>query len=665
MKHSIRIKTISLILLLLSGCNNFMEFPPAAELTIDKISEQYSEIEKLVHSMYTYCVPLYRDGRGGTSQARFGVGTIYAGGITDEGQVSQLSTGSAIHRFYNGNINSGNYSEDVYASYWLTIRKAYVLLNNISRTPDATNDQIKRIEAEAKIMIALVYFEMFKRYGGVPLVKDAYTGSESLEEINKPRATLEEVYDYMIELLDDVTKNYGNYLPGNVSDLEFGRFPMAFAYALKARIKLYAASPLYNTNQPYSMELGDNSNLICFMKPYDRNRWKEVADAATEAINFCVKSGFLIVDDYSKREDGWNYSTATQEFPAIGNTEVIWGLTASGAVDGYWKLNAAVRGLRGDFTTSSTSLGSGANQVPINQLIRYEIDDDKTPGQFIDWNERREYPLENIEHLLDKESLTATEASLVKKELANAARRHYEGIKIDSRFYASIIYNGDPNYGNFGPTGDVDMADAYVIGSDQPIVSTSALHGTCSEIKRNVTSLMYLRKYQRGYETRVNSTLPFNIYMRLAELYMIRAEANNEYYDSPQLVPGNQIYTDLEIIRSRSGMVNVPQGLSKESMREIIAHERCIEFFHEDHRWFDLRRTLKSSSEIPVVIYKPVIKKWYNSETSKVPVKISYEVGTVKIGNQTKRYWSDKMYMNPFPQTEMNKFYGLIQNPGW
>ena len=113
---------------------------------------------------------------------------------------------------------------------------------------------------------------------------------------------------------------------------------------------------------------------------------------------------------------------------------------------------------------------------------------------------------------------------------------------------------------------------------------------------------------------------PINIYMRLAELYLIRAEALNEYSG-----PQQQVYDDLNRIRVRSGMPNVKTGVAQAEMRETIAHERSIELFYEDQRWFDLRRTLQSERKIPVNIYKPVIKKWYHTTTDAWPYKITYE----------------------------------------
>jgi hypothetical protein len=169
----------------------------------------------------------------------------------------------------------------------------------------------------------------------------------------------------------------------------------------------------------------------------------------------------------------------------------------------------------------------------------------------------------------------------------------------------------------------------------------------------------YIRKFTRGYEGRESTLNPINIYMRLAELYLIRAEALNEYGENQ-----SQVESDLNLIRSRSGMPNVLSGQTQVSMRETIAHERSIELFYEDHRWFDLRRTLQSESKIPVNIYNVSIKKWYKMTSataiSSYPYKITYEKTLY-----SKRVWFNHWYMNPFPSQEINKGYGLIQNPGW
>lgn len=646
---NIKVLIIAIVTLSLSSCSDFMEFPPVASFNIDSVFSKYSNAERLLSDMYNYPIPLNFDTRGfGSSGTRMGGGT-FASALTDEGQSFDVQQGYQVQRYYTGNVEASTAAswssafkgEDDYAIKWRTIRRAYIILNNIDRVPDATfpsnqniaaKDQKERIKAEAKLMVALVYFEMWKRYGGVPILTREFRAEDDFAEFKKERATFKETHEFIIGLLDDVITNYANVLPAKLTESsEYGRFPMALAYGLKARVELYAASPLFNTNNPYSKELGENSDLICFMN-YDKERWRKAADAATAAINFCTTNGYVIVDDPANRKNGMNYTTANIHYPNRGNTESIWGvLQSSGGLN--WQYFTIIRGLPNPY-------GYAPNLVPLNQIERYEKDT-AVSGFFKSW----ENPIS-----LDIPAIASgTSANDGGKLVAAVARKPYEGL--DPRFYASIAYNGVPDYGS---QPFVDMADAWVDTNKGGAIFAN-LHGVFSYGKQRTTVLHYVRKFTRGYEFRESTMNPINIYMRLAELYLIRAEALNEYGGGQA-----QVESDLNLIRNRSGMPNVLGGQSQPEMRKTIAHERNIELFYEDQRWFDLRRTLMSETSIPVNIYKVDIKKWYKRTNSPWPYKITYEKTFY-----SKRVWYNHWYMNPFPTQEVNKGYGLLQNPGW
>jgi len=634
-----------------NSCRDFMEFPPSVSFNIDSVFSKYTNAIRMVNDMYNYPVPLNFDTRTfGSNGTRMGGGS-FASSLTDEGQPFDVQQGYQVQRYYNGNVEpstcaswtSSYKGEDDYAQKWITIRKAYIILENIDRVPNATfpttqgispENQKLRIKAEAKLMIGLVYFEMLKRYGGVPIVTRAFSASDSKDVMQSKRATFQQTYDFIIGLLNDVMTNYAGVLPARTTvATEFGRFPMSFAYALKARVELYAASPLFNTNQPFSTALGENSNLICFMN-YDKERWKKAADAATAAIDYCLANEYKVVDVEDQRDNALNYTVANINYPYKGNTEVIWGILQT--ANGNWGYYNQIRNL-----SYSGTFGYATNLVPLNQVERYELKSNVS-GQYKSWNSVQTFNIPAIP--------TGTSAIDGGKIVAAAARKPYEGL--DPRFYASIAYNGLIDYGN-EPV--IDMADAWIDGNGKPDSIFQNLCGRNGTRISRVSVLHYVRKFTKGWELRENSMIPLNIYMRMAELYMIRAEALNEYEG-----PSAQVEEDLNLIRTRSGMPNVQTGTTQAQMREIIAHERNIEFFYEDQRWFDLRRTLKSEKEIPVEIYKIAIKKWYRSATSNWPYKITYEKQLYST-----RVWYNKWYMNPFPSQEIDKGYGLIQNPGW
>ena len=99
-------------------------------------------------------------------------------------------------------------------------------------------------------------------------------------------------------------------------------------------------------------------------------------------------------------------------------------------------------------------------------------------------------------------------------------------------------------------------------------------------------------------------------------------------------------------------MPDITPGLTKVQMREAIRDERAVELIFEEHRFWDLKR-------------------WKMGEVFKGPV---YDVRTIKKNDNTYTYtkykyedrvWFNHYYLHPFPPNEVNKLYGLIQNPGW
>jgi hypothetical protein len=103
-----------------------------------------------------------------------------------------------------------------------------------------------RICDEARCLIASSYFNMFRNYGGLPIITKTFTGTETSYDI--PRASVEKTVNFMVGLLDKVITN-GN-LPwgytGADAQTNTGRWTKAGAMALKCKILQFAASPLFS-----------------------------------------------------------------------------------------------------------------------------------------------------------------------------------------------------------------------------------------------------------------------------------------------------------------------------------------------------------------------------------------------------------------------------------
>ena len=129
-------------------------------------------------------------------------------------------------------------------------------MENIDRVPGMDNAEKTQLVAEAKCLIAARYFDMFRHYGGLPLLYASFTGTESGYEI--PRATVEETVNYMIKMLDDAINSGGLVWAYADADLasKAGHWTKAGAMALKCKIWQFAASPLFNDVNGYA---GGNS----------------------------------------------------------------------------------------------------------------------------------------------------------------------------------------------------------------------------------------------------------------------------------------------------------------------------------------------------------------------------------------------------------------------
>ncbi|WP_316827968.1 RagB/SusD family nutrient uptake outer membrane protein [Pedobacter miscanthi] len=157
---------------------------------------------------------------------------------TDDAVPSRIGTQAEFYR--TGRISSTNLPDDVWSRNYLGIRRANLFLSKVDVVP--TTAVLKtQFKAEARFLRAYFYFELVKRWGGVPLIGDQVFALN--DDINIPRNTLDECYAYIVTELDAIKSSL---LPYAISDGDWGRANIGAAMALKSRVLLYAASPLSN-----------------------------------------------------------------------------------------------------------------------------------------------------------------------------------------------------------------------------------------------------------------------------------------------------------------------------------------------------------------------------------------------------------------------------------
>jgi hypothetical protein len=186
------------------------------------------------------------------------------------------------------NVIRGGYSpistfDDNWGNCYNAIREANVFLANYQKVPWADSSRKVWLPNEARVLRAYFYYELIKRYGGVPLVGDKVFDPNDEALLQLKRAGFEECVNYLVSELDiakdslrpDVT------LANRTTDPDFGRIRKSIAMAIKAKVLQLAASPLFNpSSSPDKSYTG--------YPTYSAERWKAAADAAKAVMDLGI-----------------------------------------------------------------------------------------------------------------------------------------------------------------------------------------------------------------------------------------------------------------------------------------------------------------------------------------------------------------------------------------
>ncbi len=528
------------------GCDDFLDRAPDLNLDEDKTFHNYE-------TAYQYQADIYFNLRKGFNV----LGSFQPAPIacaTDEAEAS-----SGWHTSNNLNVGAYDGVDNVLSQDYAGIRKCNVFLTKVNIIPFPDTDTKNHMTGEVYFLRAFFFHDIIKRYGGMPDLNDKLLFPN--DDMNLPRNSYK---DCVTAILSDLEKAIP-LLPSTVDDNQIGRVTKGAAMALKARVLLYAASPLWD---------GEFTNA---------DKWKQAADAAMDVITLTAGGGRV----YSLYNTGSGVNDYEQQFfvRPPQNTEVI-----------FWFND---EGKKFDSDEIKVWSPSGENYM----------------GNGAVW------PTQNFVDMFEMEDgLPVNESPLY--DPANPYLRR------DPRFYKIIIYNG-AMWQSFA-------AETF-IGGKQRLKSTDCLTG------------YYVRKYLPESVTYNASTGSYHNwqYIRLAEVFLNYAEAINEA-EGP-----DKAYPYVNAIRARSGMPDLPEGLTKPQMREHIKHERAIELSFEEHRWWDVRRWLDGEKYFSGTVSGMDITK--NGDGS-----FSYN----RVNIET-RIFTSKMNLYPIPTTELDKNTMYVQNPGW
>ena len=628
---------VTIAVSLFCACNSFLDIVPDNVATMDNAFSLRTNAEKSLFACYSYLPELQSWARDAAQMA--------AGEITIvEGNVRPAnSNGWYIARGYQN-------AAAPYCDYWVGanggkdmyegIRNCNILIEEIDGVEDMDAREKHRWASEAKFLKAYYHFYLTRMYGPIPIVDTNLEIGASIEKVHVYRNTLDECFDYIVRLLDELLEDDGLPETIEVETTELGRISKCIVKAFKAQVLIYAASPLFNGNTDY-VGYTDNRGVEIFCPNKSEAekvaRWQAAATACKEAIDMLSENGFSLynyIDNSSGLSEQTGYILSRRwSFNLPDNKENIWYYT-NGNVQQY-----SAYPFR--FSASGSSVWDGLGgvlSVPIEIANLYYTKNGLPLEEDVTYNYRG---------IFEPRTATQEDKYYVEPDFMTVGL-HFDR---ENRFYSDIAFDGASWYGNHVQT------EASVYLHTKMGQANGFAYATCG----NITGY-WARKYVNtktvcGATTFTISPYHFPI-LSMRQLYLYYAEALNE-----SGAPYAEVLPWINAIRQRSGMPDVATSWerfsnapdmykSKEGLRSIIHREETIEMMFEGQMVWDMRRWKEALSSL-----SHSVSGWtYQGST--------HETYYVEKTLYMQRF-EVKDYFWPIRNSEIYANNNIVQNPGW
>lgn len=629
----IRIAAFLGVILSFSACKkSYLDVVPDNVATIDHAFANRVEAEKYLFSCYSF---LPQEGNPDMNPG-FNAGDefwTYWPMTLDYFALDSYEISRGLQNKVNSKMNYWDGYDG--RSMWQGIRTCNIFLENIDKAVDLEPYVKERWVAEVKFLKAYFHWYLFRMYGPIPIVDQNLPITASPEEVKVQRQPVDSVVNYISNLMDEAAAGEVNVgLPNKIDSrsTELGRITKVAALSIKARLLVTAASPLFNGNSDYS-NLKSKEGQPLFNATYDAKKWLKAKDACKKALDAATLASVKLyrfipaageVDDALKTE--MNIRNAVCE---KWNNELIWGYVGKGSPS-YWAQlfacpqfdpNNVNRELKGKLapTLKMAELFYTKNGVP--------IEEDQT------WDYTNRYELK-----------TATTAEPMLQEGYQTVGLHFNR---EPRFYADMAFDGSKWYMQSGEYKIQSKAGEYT-GKKQSRMYSVTGYFTKKLVNWNLVATT----------TEVNvESYPWPT-MRLADLYLLYAEALNESGSAADALPY------LNQIRERAGLKSVESSwtaysnkpgkyTTKDGLRDIIHQERGIELAFEASRFWDLRRWKTAAKKMNAPIYG-----W------NITQETAEEYNTrVLLFSQT--FNAPRDYLWPINEYNIQINPNLVQNTGW
>lgn len=624
MKKIYRYLFAGFMIFLTAGCEDFLDKrEDAGGLEENAIYASYESIRGFLDQVYPKLDNYnWFEGTDGGSYGR-----TYVGVMADE--MATTFNNTVFAKFFSGswllngkteNVTEiGNGDKTPIGKAYPSLRVVNRIIENIDKVP-LTEGQRKEILGQAYFYRAWFYFQVIKRYGGMPIIDRVFEGGDD----DIPRVTYHESSDWMVGDIDQAIA----MLPDSWEDMQYGRPTKLAAMAFKGMALLYDASPLMQ-NDLISIEVKD----------YDKERAKKAAQAAWAAIEYMKKNesatGVRMQTGEEYKNIFWFSDTQLKQPEHIWTRRNIKGTTdRSKTLRAFWLYPELATGTGAEaFAMSCPTL----NAVDMYERqgpdgIYYPIDDPRSGYQF------------DAEHAFTKR---------------------------DPRFYNNILIPGD-EWGTY-QNGDKYYIRLWV-GSKPYNDFLSSKHSSGREISGFMCrKFLWEDAHGQHFPSGNDKWLRYcaqTVFIRATQLYLDFAEASFEATGSATATVENCGMTAeqaINLVRNRMGVTNLPSDVVNDPVkfRKAYRRERGVELMFENHRWWDVRRWMimhdlfKEAFPLKGVRFNPVGS--YDGKTR--PASFTYE--KFDMTKEIRGFSNMRNYWYPLPQHDVNALRNLQQNPGW
>ena len=292
---------ISLLLMMVSCNDDFLDKKPLDKLSEEAVFGSSALSQSYVNGLYSVLPDPFQEGnigaisdegffRYGGSSTRF-----IASGFMTPDNIMYANEGGSAHNFRVTILNIWNraYEWRYKMNYFLANVDKYI---NSDDANEVSN--MNRLKGETYFLRAWAYTNLIERYSGVPIIEEPYNLND---QFGATRANFDDCVDF---ILSDLDKAYD--LVPEKADGVVGRINKDIVLALRCRLTLIAASPLFND--------ADNPQGGVFRGAYSAEKWTRAFNAAKAIVDRADVDGAYSLDD--TYEGYWT---------DVNSPEIIWG----------------------------------------------------------------------------------------------------------------------------------------------------------------------------------------------------------------------------------------------------------------------------------------------------------------------------------------------------